>query len=84
MFDEEGKMYMAIHYYCRHCHQKVGLIDSNVDNRQLGIEQLNEQDKQEMIEYDNKGHVHIQTICEDCEQTLKQYPVYHEQESFLH
>lgn len=76
---------MAIHYHCRHCHQKVGLIDSpDVNQRQLGLEQLNEQEMQEMIEYDNEGHVHIRTICEDCEQTLKQYPAYHEQELFLH
>ncbi|WP_280772193.1 anti-sigma-F factor Fin family protein [Salipaludibacillus daqingensis] len=75
---------MAIHYYCRHCHQKIGSIPSTIDSRQLGIDQLNEQEKQEMIEYDTKGHVHIRTICEDCEQTLKQYPTYHEQESFIH
>ncbi|WP_416148120.1 anti-sigma-F factor Fin [Salipaludibacillus sp. HK11] len=75
---------MSVHYYCRHCQQKVGSIEANVDTRQLGLEQLNEQDKQEMIEYDKEGHVHIRTICEDCEQTLKDHPTYHEQESFLH
>ncbi|PYZ91582.1 peptide ABC transporter permease [Salipaludibacillus keqinensis] len=75
---------MAVHYYCRHCNSKVGLIDSAVDSRQLGLQQLTEQEKQEMIEYDKEGHVHIRTICEDCEQTLIEYPNYHEQESFLH
>ncbi|MCR6108822.1 anti-sigma-F factor Fin family protein [Bacillus sp. A301a_S52] len=74
---------MAIHYYCRHCGHKVGTIEADVDGRQLGIEQLSDEDKQEMIDYDQQGHVHIKIICEDCERTLEKYPAYHEQESFL-
>lgn len=75
---------MAIHYYCRHCMQNVGRIDSSVDGGRLGLEQLSEEDKQDMVSQDDRGHVHIKTICEECERTLQDFPAYHEQESFLH
>lgn len=74
---------MPIHYYCRHCQKHMASIQSVVDEKQLGFEQLSDEDRQEMIEQDSDGHVHVRTICEDCEQTLEEHPDYHERESFL-
>ncbi|MCE7791256.1 anti-sigma-F factor Fin family protein [Salipaludibacillus sp. CUR1] len=74
---------MAFHYYCRHCRQKIGDLDVDIDRRQLGLEQLTEQDEQEMIEYDKQGNVYIRIICEECEQALAKFPDYHEQDTFI-
>ncbi|UCZ53311.1 anti-sigma-F factor Fin family protein [Bacillus shivajii] len=76
---------MAIHYYCRHCSQKVGtLSDWSADEEQLGFQQLTDEERKEMIEYDSKGHIQVKTICEDCEDTLRTNPDYHAYDSFLH
>jgi hypothetical protein len=49
----------------------------------LGWDRLNAQDKQRMIQYKDNGDVHIQTICESCEDSLRTHPNYYELEYFL-
>ncbi|MBU9721996.1 MULTISPECIES: anti-sigma-F factor Fin family protein [Bacillaceae] len=76
---------MAIHYYCKHCRNSVGKIsDYEADDHQLGFNQLSEEERQEMIEYDSQGHLQVKVICEECENTLRDNPDYHVYESFLH
>lgn len=74
---------MSIHYYCRHCQTHMASIYSAVDEDQLGFEQLSVEDRKEMIKGDSEGHIHVRTICENCEQALQEHPDYHERESFL-
>ncbi|PYZ95429.1 peptide ABC transporter permease [Alteribacter lacisalsi] len=76
---------MAIHYQCRHCQQRLGSISERVaDTEQLGFDKLTEDERNDMIECDSRGDLHVTTICENCEQTLADHPDYHEYESFLH
>ncbi|QKS69643.1 anti-sigma-F factor Fin family protein [Paenalkalicoccus suaedae] len=75
-----------VHYYCRHCKQKLGKVDHHHEHEssRLGFHLLSEQDKQTMLHYDSRGDVHVQSICEHCEDVLFEHPNYHEYESFLH
>ena len=75
---------MALHYHCRHCGVKVGSIDSiSVSSEQLGFHQLSNDERQEMITYQNNGDMHIKTICEDCQDALNRNPDLHQYESFI-
>ena len=80
----QGGIFMAIHYWCRHCGVNVGSIEKQlVDSEQLGFHKLDPQERSEMINYDQDGHMHIQTICEDCEEALNQNPTLHENKTFI-
>ncbi|MBM7097940.1 MULTISPECIES: anti-sigma-F factor Fin family protein [Alteribacter] len=75
---------MAIHYQCRHCGTKLGTISEwTADEKTLGFHMLDEEERENMIRYDNRGDIHVDTICEDCEKTLSDHPDYHQYESFL-
>ena len=70
------------HYYCRHCGCKIGSITAEkVYGFVLG--QLTEQERLEMIHFDENGNIYIKTICESCQETLASYPEYYEYELFL-
>ncbi|MFB4168692.1 anti-sigma-F factor Fin [Virgibacillus sp. JSM 102003] len=75
---------MSIVYKCRHCGQEIGKLDQQVvDTSMLGWNKLSAEDKQEMIQYQNNGDVHIKTICENCEESLGNHPQYHELDYFI-
>lgn len=76
---------MAIVYRCRHCGHVIGELKHQVvSTSMLGWDRLSPQDKQQMIQYKENGDVHILSICENCEDSLKQHPDYYELEYFLH
>ncbi|MRX72958.1 DUF2757 family protein [Bacillus lacus] len=76
---------MALHYHCRHCGVKVGTLQqSAVHSEELGLHQLSPQERQEMVSYSDDGHIHIQTICEDCQEALERNPDLHQHEKFIH
>ncbi len=75
---------MAIIYRCRHCGHTIGVLKQQViSTSSLGWDALSAQDKRQMIQYKENGDVHIYSICENCEDTLTQYPDYYELEYFL-
>ncbi|MDL4840474.1 anti-sigma-F factor Fin family protein [Aquibacillus rhizosphaerae] len=75
---------MAIVYNCKHCGNKVGQLDQEViDTQALGWNQLSNEDRQEMIQYDSKGDIQIKVICEDCQESLDKNPHYHELDFFI-
>lgn len=83
VFSEEDKV-MSIIYKCRHCKNIVGQLEQqSIDASLLGLEHLNKDDKRNMIHYQNNGDIHIQTICESCEDTLGHHPEYHELDFFI-
>ncbi|UTR12446.1 anti-sigma-F factor Fin family protein [Evansella sp. LMS18] len=76
---------MSVHYYCRHCQANLGTLSSwQADEQQLGFNRLSDEERKDMINYDSQGHLHVKVICEACETTLKDYPDYHANESFIH
>lgn len=75
---------MAIIYKCNHCGDQVGQLDQQVvDTQTLGWNELSNQDRKEMIQYQNNGDVEIKTICEDCQESLDKNPHYHELDFFI-
>ncbi|MCJ7843037.1 anti-sigma-F factor Fin family protein [Lederbergia sp. NSJ-179] len=76
---------MQVHYFCRHCAVKVGTINGKLlTEEELGIHQLNEIEKQEMITYSGDGDIYIQTICENCQKALEKNPDLHQYDFFIH
>jgi len=49
----------------------------------LGWDKLSIKDKEKMIQYKENGDVHVQSICENCEDSLGHHPTYYELEFFL-
>jgi hypothetical protein len=75
---------MALHYHCRHCGVSVGSIDAiSVSSEQLGFDHLTNDERQEMITYQQNGDMYIKTICEDCQDALNRNPDFHQYESFI-
>ncbi|WP_041085326.1 anti-sigma-F factor Fin family protein [Jeotgalibacillus soli] len=75
---------MAIHYDCRHCGNSVGKLEMpSIHAEKLGIHKLSNEERQNMVSYTSEGHVKIQTICEDCQESLERNPDYHELDQFI-
>jgi hypothetical protein len=76
---------MALHYHCRHCGTKIGTLQEQMLNTdQLGFNQLNIEDRQEMITYDSAGEIHVKAICEDCQESLQKNPDLHQHDYIIH
>lgn len=73
---------MNTHYYCRHCGYQVGSIEKE-EAQGFIIGQLTEEEKLEMLHFDEDGNIYIKTICEPCQQALEHNPHYHEYDMFL-
>ncbi|MEQ6377527.1 anti-sigma-F factor Fin family protein [Bacillaceae bacterium S4-13-58] len=75
---------MAIIYQCRHCNQQLGSMDEEVvDTSTLGINSLSHEERKTMIQYKDNGDVHIQVICENCQEALDRNPDFHELDTFI-
>lgn len=75
---------MTIHYWCRHCGIDVGKIEhKQVESESLGFHQLDQNERTEMINYDEVGNIHVNTICEDCQEALERNPQFHENQTFI-
>lgn len=75
---------MAILYRCRHCGTAVGqLEDSAVHSEQLGFHHLTNDERKEMIQYEQNGDITVKTICEDCQEALERNPEFHQWQTFI-
>lgn len=75
---------MSIHYLCRHCGVNVGIIDrKSVFSEQLGFHQLDNEERVDMISYQDNGDIQVKTICEDCHEALNRNPHFHENQTFI-
>lgn len=76
---------MALKYYCRHCGIEMGKIDNmSVDSERLGLHKLTNEERMEMVSYDDAGDVHIKSICEDCHESLERNPTYYQNDYLIH
>jgi hypothetical protein len=76
---------MTIHYHCRHCGVNVGsLQQASVQSEKLGINKLTEEERLNMVNYQDNGDIHIKTICEDCQESLERNPDYHSLDYIIH
>ncbi|KAA0543712.1 anti-sigma-F factor Fin family protein [Bacillus sp. BGMRC 2118] len=75
---------MSIHYNCRHCGVTIGSIDRmSIHSEELGFHQLNDEERLDMINYQENGEIHVKSICEDCQEALDRNPHYHENQTFI-
>lgn len=75
---------MAIHYHCRHCGMKLGSLEQlSVETERLGFHKLNDEERQDMITYNN-GDLYIKSICEDCQESLEKNPEYYQNDFLIH
>lgn len=80
-----GGAELAIHYHCRHCGQRLGsLHDLSLHSEQLGLNTLNEEERNDMIHYHSSGDIYVQSICEDCHESLQRNPDYHQYDYLIH
>ncbi len=72
-------MNLTIHYHCRHCGVNVGRIsEMSVHSEQLGLNTLTDEERLHMVHYQENGDIQVQTICEDCQESLERNPDYHQ------
>ncbi|WP_100374386.1 anti-sigma-F factor Fin family protein [Bacillus sp. FJAT-45037] len=74
---------MTIHYKCRHCQTKVGQISEYSNAATLGFHTLTSEERQEFLKYENNGDIHVQVVCEDCEEALMRNPIFYELDTFI-
>lgn len=75
---------MAVYYTCKHCKVDIGRLDVNtIETTNLGFNQLTDHEREEYLSYDDQGHVHVKSICEDCYEMLRRNPDYHALDSFI-
>lgn len=79
-----GEIRMSIVFECRHCTHTIGTVSRHdVTDTMLGIDTLTEQEQKEMIHYEGNGTMHVQSICEPCEEMLGNNPELHELHYFI-
>ncbi len=77
-------MRMSVVFECRHCSSIIGTVTKqDVTETMLGIHTLTEEEQNEMIHYKENGNMHIQSICEQCEETLGDHPELHALHYFI-
>lgn len=65
---------MTIKYVCKYCHNELATINSSVTEQQLGFSALTEQDKQDMLSYDQIGNMQVNICCDYCYEALTAHP----------
>ncbi|SDJ17107.1 anti-sigma-F factor Fin [Natribacillus halophilus] len=76
---------MALYYHCRQCGTEMGIISaSGKSYRDLGFGLLSQQDQEEMMNVDQAGHVHVDILCESCDEATALNPDLHEQTVWIH
>lgn len=76
---------MAIHYHCRHCGTKLGSLEqTSIHSEALGLHKLTDEERQEMVVYEQSGDIYIKAICEDCQELLDRNPDYHQYDFLIH
>ncbi|MBD3108970.1 anti-sigma-F factor Fin family protein [Bacillus sp. AGMB 02131] len=69
---------MDLYYTCRHCQSNIGMVrEQSATWQQLGFHRLSASDYHDLIRYDANGNMHVQVICEDCEEALQHNPSLH-------
>jgi len=63
----------------------MGTIDNiAMDSERLGLSELTDEERMEMVSYDSSGDIHIKAICEDCHESLKRNPDYYQYDYLIH
>ena len=74
---------MPIRYRCRHCTAEMGSLpfDAEKTIHKLHLFEIGEMD--EFVEKNARGETIVHSICEHCEQSLRQFPDYYALKKWL-
>lgn len=65
---------MSVKYICRGCGGRIGQIDSDVSEMQLGFHFLTPEERQHMISYEEDGGVCVRILCDYCNDAVRRNP----------
>ena len=76
---------MAIRYHCRHCETEIGSLPFESAQAVLNlVGKLDETEKgEQFLKFEDDGELTVRCICEQCEQSLQQFPDYHTLKKWL-
>ena len=74
---------MPIRYRCRHCKVEMGSLpfDAEKTIHKLHLFEIGEMD--DFVEKNARGETIVHSICEHCEQSLRQFPDYYALKKWL-
>ncbi|RHW31744.1 DUF2757 family protein [Lysinibacillus yapensis] len=74
---------MPVRYRCRHCETEMGTLPFDGDDtiRKLHLFEVGEID--DYIEKNEQGDTTVHSICEHCEDSLRQFPDYYALKKWL-
>jgi hypothetical protein len=68
---------MAIRVKCRHCKTEMGHLSGQSALQHGRVKQMREEFAEEFITQDEEGTLTVTSICEHCEQSLRDNPNYY-------
>lgn len=70
---------VTLRYYCRHCNVEIGALPFESAQEVLNLLQKfeNKERKEHFHQVQQDGSFIIHSICEQCEQSLRQFPDYY-------
>ncbi|MGN7478897.1 anti-sigma-F factor Fin [Solibacillus silvestris] len=74
---------MPVRYRCRHCEVEIGTLPFNAEEtvQKLHLFEIGEID--DFIKKDERGETTVYSICEHCEESLRQFPDYYALKKWL-
>jgi hypothetical protein len=64
---------------------EMGTIENAfLESDKLGLNQLTDEERLDMISYDESGNVHVKAICEDCYESLLRNPDFYQNDYLIH
>ncbi|MER1987663.1 MAG: anti-sigma-F factor Fin [Solibacillus sp.] len=68
---------MPIRYCCRHCQAEIGTLPFDADKTITKLHQFEIGEIDDYIGKNGQGETVVHSICEQCEESLRQFPDYH-------
>ena len=74
---------MAIRVKCRHCKMEMGHVMDHSALQDGRVQQMREEFAEEFISQDEKGTLTVTSICEHCENSLRENPDYYAMQNWI-
>jgi len=74
---------MTIRVKCRHCKTEMGHLTDRSALDHGRVQQMREEFAEEFITQDEKGTLNVTSICEHCENTLRENPNYYAMQNWI-
>lgn len=68
---------MTVRYKCRHCEMEIATLPFDADETIRKLHKFEVGEVDDYIEKGKDGETTVHCICEQCEDSLRQFPNYH-------